>query len=73
MAYDYTRLSKKIVRVYGTQAKFADALGLSERSVSLKLNSKVGWKQDEIISVCGLLEIPLADVPAYFFTAEVQN
>jgi hypothetical protein len=47
-------------------------MGLSERSLSLKLNSKVGFKQSEIAKACKLLDIAESDIPEYFFTLKVQ-
>ena len=72
MAYDYRKLNGRIVEKYGTQARFAEAMGLSERSVSLKLNCKVGWKQPEITLACQLLGIKEREISDYFFTMEVQ-
>lgn len=72
MAYDYSKLLGRITEKYGTQSKFSGALGLSERSLSLKLNSKIGFKQDEISKVCNLLELAETDIPSYFFTLKVQ-
>lgn len=72
MPFDYSKLSGRIVAKYGTQLNFANAVGLSERSVSLKLNSKIGWKQSEIIKTCNLLDIAVAEIPDYFFTDKVQ-
>lgn len=72
MAYDYSKLLGRIVERHGTQGKFSDALGLSERSLSLKLNGKVGFKQDEIRRICSLLELKDTDIPSYFFTLKVQ-
>ena len=65
MIYDYSKLRGKIVEVYGKAAPFAKAMKLSERTLSLKLNNKVYWKQPEI--ACTLLGIPGSDIPAYFF------
>lgn len=73
VGYDYSRLAGKIVEVFGTQAKFAEAVGLSERSVSLKLNNKLGWKQVEMTKACSVLGVDLAEVARYFFTPKVQN
>lgn len=67
MPYDYSKLCGLIVEKYGTQAKFAEAMGLSERSVSLKLNGRVGWKQAEIAQACKLLGIRATTIAAYFF------
>ena len=72
MPFSYRKLLGRIVEVYGTQARFAEALSLSERSVSLKLNGKVEWKQSEMISISRLLHFPPSEIPAYFFTSEVQ-
>ena len=41
MAYDYSKLLGRITEKFGTQARFSGAMGMSERSLSLKLNSKV--------------------------------
>lgn len=44
MAYDYSKLLGRITEKFGTQARFSGAMGMSERSLSLKLNSKVPFK-----------------------------
>ena len=72
MSFDYSTLSGRIVQMYGTQYSFANALGISERSLSLKLNSKVFWKNSEIVEVCKLLEIRNEEIPKYFFKEKVQ-
>ena len=73
MPYNYKKLLGRIVEKVGTQSKFADYMGLSERTVSLKLNGKVGWKQSEIANACQVLEIHETEIPAYFFALEVQS
>lgn len=72
MPYDYSKLSGRIVEKYETQAKFADAMALSEHSISLKPNGKVGWKQSEIAKACKVLEIALAEIPAYFLPSRFK-
>lgn len=72
MSFDYSNLSGRIVQKFGTQYNFANALGISERSLSLKLNNKVFWKNSEIARVCRLLEINDEDIPKYFFKVKVQ-
>lgn len=72
MSFDYSTLSGRIVQMYGTQYNFASVLGISERSLSLKLNSKVFWKNSEIVEVCKLLEIRNEEIPKYFFKEKVQ-
>lgn len=67
MPYNYAKLLGRIVEKVGTQGNFADRMGLSERTISLKLNGKVGWKQNEISKACEVLGIKDEDIPAYFF------
>ena len=73
MTKDFSKLSGKIVEKYGTQYNFAIAIGLSERSLSLKLNNKVGWRDEEMEQAIELLDLDLNDIPAYFFTNNVQT
>lgn len=73
MPYNYNKLLGRIVEKVGTQSKFADKMELSERTVSLKLNGKVGWKQSEIAKACIVLEIHETEIPAYFFAMGVQD
>lgn len=72
MAYDYRKLLGRIVEKYGTQAKFATAMGMSEHTLSKKLNNIIRWKQDEITRACDLLDIAFELIPVYFFALEVQ-
>jgi len=67
LTFDYSELSGRIVAKYGTQYNFAIAIGLSERSLSLKLNNKVPWKNTEIMKAVDLLEINPNEIPQYFF------
>lgn len=70
--YDYSKLVGRIIEKFSTQAAFAVAVRLSERSVSLKLNNKRDWKQGEIQKACEVLSIEAQDIPAYFFAPRVQ-
>ena len=73
MRYDYSKLMGRIIEKYSTQSNFATAMELSEHSISLKLNCKVGWKQKEISKACDLLKISTKEIPNYFFAEKVQN
>lgn len=72
MIFDYSELLGKITAKYGTQYNFAIALGVSERTLSLKLNNKVPWTQKEIEKCVHLLELPRRDISKYFFKLQVQ-
>lgn len=70
--FDFSLLNGRIVEKYTTQFNFALAMGISERTLSLKLNNKVAWKTTDIIKACNLLEIPIEEVHKYFFKTKVQ-
>ena len=73
MAYDYSKLSGRITEKCGTQAVFAERMGLSERSISLKINNKIPWKQNEMQQAASVLDFPETDIQLYFFTLKVQQ
>ena len=63
----FPKLDGKITEVFGTRSCFADALGISENSISSKMQGKSKWKEREILKSCELLNIAKADIPEYFF------
>lgn len=73
MVYDYSKLLGRITEKMGTQTKFANAMNISERTCSLKLNGKIPFKQTEIVQACQVLEIADCDIPSYFFNLKVQS
>ncbi len=72
MAYDYAKLDGKITEKCGTRRKFAALIGLSEESVSNKMNGKVGWSQKQIEKARKVLGISDKDISSYFFKLKVQ-
>lgn len=73
MSYNYSKLLGRIVEKVGTQGKFAERMNLSERTISLKLNGKIEWKQNEIANACQILDIQEREIATYFFALEVQR
>lgn len=71
--YDYRRLRGRIKEKFGTQAEFSRKIGLSEVSVSNKLNNVVDWGQEEMEDAISVLDIPHSDIHAYFFTHIVEK
>lgn len=72
MAFNYQKLLGRITEKMGSQAEFARRMELSEWTISLKLNGKVPFKQNEIVKASNLLEIDNSDIATYFFTVYVQ-
>ena len=73
MAFNYDKLSGKIVEVFGTRYKFAEAMKWSERTLSLKMSGERSWKQPDICRAIDLLNLTEGDIPTYFFTPKVQK
>lgn len=73
MAFDYSKLSGRITEICGTRQVFSQRMGISEHSISKKLNSKYFWKQQEIKRACEVLDISVNEIPDYFFTEAVQK
>lgn len=71
--YDYSKLCGRIVEKCGTQSAFAKKMGISERTISLKLNNKIFFKQNEIERAFDILGLNLNQIPLYFFTHKEEN
>lgn len=67
MNYKYNKLRGRIIEKYGTQEKFAEAIGLSTNSMSKKMTGKSGFSQEDIESWSEKLEIAQAEYGEYFF------
>lgn len=69
--FNFSKLKGKIIEKYSSQKDFAQALGVSRVTVSNKLNNKVPFGQEEIDTICKLLDIQKKDIGDYFFTKRV--
>ena len=49
--FNYRKLRGRIVEKYGSVTSFAEKYGVSKASMSLKLNNKVGFSQDDIVKI----------------------
>lgn len=71
--FDYSKLRGKIKEVFGTQDRFASALGIGHVSLSQRLNNNLDFSSTEIFASCKLLNISAEAIPQYFFTPKVQK
>lgn len=71
--FDYRKLRGRIREKCGTQSNFASVIGLSDVSVSNKLNNNVEWGQEEIENAIEALDIPFNEIHSYFFTHKVEK
>lgn len=68
MDFKYAKLRGRIKEKFGTEGKFAEALGTTQNTLSRKFNDKVQFSSEDIKQYCSLLEIPLEEAGVYFFT-----
>ncbi len=65
--YDYSKLRGKITEVCKTQGNFAEKMGVSENTISARMNHSTEWKQSEMLRAANVLGFEPAEIPAYFF------
>lgn len=71
MSYDYSKLKGKIKEKYETRDRFAKALGIGLSTLSLKLNNKAEWSQEEMRITLQLLGETPDSIDAYFFAHDI--
>lgn len=68
MEFDYSRLRGKIKEVYKTEYAFCHAMDcMAKSTLSLKLNGKTEWSQEEMYKATQLLSEPVSKIGYYFF------
>lgn len=70
--HNYAKLRGKIKEICGTQAKFAENVGLSPTTVSKKLNNEIEFTQSDIRKICYTLNLDVSQIPDYFFDRVVK-
>lgn len=65
--FKYLKLRARIKEKFGTEGNFAEALGISQNSLSRKFNDKIQFSSNDIRTWCELLEIPIEEAGIYFF------
>lgn len=73
MLFLYNKLRGKIKEVCGSDAVFAERMGVSKATISAKLNNKTEFSQPEILLATSILGIDASEIPLYFFTPAVQE
>ena len=71
--FDYSKLRGRIVEILGNQNELASRLGISLVSLSRKLNNRVRFSVDDILTIVDILKIPVTEIGIYFFTLKVSK
>lgn len=69
--YNYNKLKGRIVEKDMTQNDVAEKINIAKSTLNLKLNNKIAFSQDDIISISKVLEISKEEIGQYFFTENV--
>lgn len=71
--YDYSKLLARIKKKYGSMAKFSEAMGCRNSTMSMRIHNKAQWNQNEISKAILLLNIPERQVYSFFYAVKVKN
>ena len=63
---NYPQLRARMALLGYTSEELSREAGLSSQSLCCRLSGCTDWRLDEIYRVCRVLEIPPAEIPAYF-------
>jgi plasmid maintenance system antidote protein VapI len=73
MTYKTDKLQSRIIEKFGTQAAFAEALGIDKSTLSKLINEGREWKGSKMMKAVEVLEIPAEEIDSYFFTPSVEE
>lgn len=65
--FKYAKLKGRIIERFGTQKAFAEAVGIAENTLSLKLNDKMGISKEDILTWSTLLGISIEEYGSFYF------
>lgn len=69
----FRKLRGKIVEVFGTQSNFADKIGLSEQTITAKLNGRSEFSRTDMLEWAIALNLNVEEIGPIFFTDDFQN
>ncbi len=73
MLFDYSKLRGRIREKYGTEQKFAAAMGMGRITLSRKLGNRGGFTQEQMLRAAEMLEFEVNEIPDYFFKASQKR
>lgn len=67
ITYNYGKLNGRMIEQGYTQETLAKAVSMGCTSLNKSLNNKRRFKQDEMVEILAVLDVPISDVALYFF------
>lgn len=71
--FDYSKLKGRIIEKYDSLSAFAEKMGVSTATISIKLTTGQAFNALTIIDWAYALDIDVNDYGIYFFTLKVMN
>ena len=66
--FDYSKLAGRIKEKFGSQRAFAEVMGITEATLSAKMNGYTYFNQAEIEKAVRLLDLETESTYEYFFS-----
>ena len=70
--YDYSVLIGKIIEKLGSREKLAELMGCNSATLSRKLHNKSQFNQNEISTICEILNEEVENIPTLFYKIKVR-
>ena len=63
----FAKLRGRIIEKVGSQRELCKRLGWYHDKLSRKLRGCTGWTSRDVVAICKVLDIPIAEAGLYFF------
>ena len=73
MEFDYSKLLGRIREFGYTQKTLAIAVEMSISQLNQCLKNKANFKNKKILAICGVLNIPVSEIGAYFYALKTRK
>lgn len=65
--FNFDKLTGRIIEKFKTRDNFATKVPMSIPTLINKLSGRVDFKSREVVRFCELLDIPLEEIPNFFY------
>ncbi|UFK66942.1 hypothetical protein IU404_02480 (plasmid) [Limosilactobacillus reuteri] len=73
MIFNYDKLKDRMQQLRYNQVSLAKATNIERVTLNRKINNRIMFKQDEILSIANALDIGSDEIGVYFFTLIVKK
>ena len=73
MTFKTDKLQARIIEKFGTQASFAEAIGMDKTTLNKLLSEGREWKGSKMMKAVEVLDIPTDEIDSYFFVPAVEE